>query len=147
MLSATVAVMNSQLPREVNPSVGARRRWLLGLEPVFEGGWLHKCARARSWEVEPRIAAVALFGDVVVDLVGTKSLPALVELRAYPVLRDVDVFVPEGMAVEVTGRWVADHVKSEVPDIPADRRARVLRVISHTFRGDVNIRVASSAAS
>jgi hypothetical protein len=125
----------------------ASRRRLLGFEPVFEGGWLHKGARARAWEVEQHLVAVALFGDVVVDLAGAKSLPAFVELHAYPVLRDVDVVVPEGMAVEVTGRWVADHVTCEVPDLPADRRANVLRVVSHTFRGDVNIRVAAPGAS
>lgn len=141
MLSATVAVMNSELPRDPAPPAAARRRWLLGLEPVFEGGWLHKGARARSWEVEEQLVAVALFGDVVVDLAGAKSLPAFVELHAHPLLRDVDVLVPEGTAVDVTGRWVADHVRSAVPDVPADRRTRVLRVVSHAFRGDVNIRV------
>jgi hypothetical protein len=147
MLSATVTVMNSESHRGAAPAGAASRRWLLGFEPVFEGGWLRKGARARAWEVERHLVAVALFGDVVVDLAGAKSLPAFVELHAYPVLRDVDVVVPEGMAVEVTGRWVADHVTCEVPDLPADRRAHVLRVVSHTFRGDVNIRVAAPGAS
>lgn len=122
--------------------VAGRRRWLVGLEPVLEGGWLHKGARARSWDVEERLNAVALFGDVVVDLAEAKSLPASVELHAYAVLRDVDVCVPAGTAVQVTDRMVTDHVRSDVPDIRADRRTGVLKVISHTFRGDVTVRVA-----
>ncbi len=139
--------MNSESQGDTAHSVAGRRRWLLGLEPVFEGGWFHKGVRARSWEVEERLNAVALLGDVVVDLAGAKSVPASVELHAYAVLRDVDVCVPEGTAVQVTGRRATDHVRSYVPDIPAGRRAVVLKVISHAFRGDVTVRVAGQDAT
>ena len=29
---------------------GKRRRWLLGLEPIFEGGWLHKGGDRNTFE-------------------------------------------------------------------------------------------------
>lgn len=138
--------MNSDSSPVGNSSSRGGRRWLLGLEPIFEGGWWHKGGRARSWEVEEQLVAVALVGDVVVDLAGAKSLPSCVQLDAYPVLRDVEVIVPEGLAVDVSGRWVADHVTSEAPDVPADQRVGVLRVVSHAVRGDVQIRVRPGSA-
>jgi hypothetical protein len=109
--------------------IRARHRWLLGLEPIFEGGWFHKGARARSWDVEKHLTAIALFGDVVVDLAAAQKLPAHIELRAYALLRDIDVL----------------HVKLEAPDIPVDRQTAVLRVISHAIRGDITLRLAGPA--
>jgi hypothetical protein len=125
--------------------IRARHRWLLGLEPIFEGGWFHKGARARSWDVEKHLTAIALFGDVVVDLAAAQKLPAHIELRAYALLRDIDVLLPRGTAVEVTGRSVDNHVKLEAPDIPVDRQTAVLRVISHAIRGDITLRLAGPA--
>lgn len=52
------------------------RRRLLGLEPFFEGGRLHKGKRAQRWDVETDLAAFALFGDVTVDLAHARSTPA-----------------------------------------------------------------------
>jgi len=132
--------MDGASPRD-RQSVALRRRWLLGFEPFFEGGWFHKGARARTWDVEERLNAVALFGDVIVDLAASRNLPASVELHAYAVLRDIEVCVPEGTVVEVTGLRVTDHVSSDVPDVAGDGCAGVLQVISHAFRGDVTIRV------
>jgi hypothetical protein len=52
--------------REVTPAT--TRRWLIGAEPFFEGGWFHKGERARSWDVEVELVALSLLGDVTVDL-------------------------------------------------------------------------------
>jgi hypothetical protein len=71
-----------------------RRRWLVGSEAFFEGGWFHKDGRGRAWDVEGRLVAVSLLGDVTVDLWKTKSIPAEVHLEAYAIGRDVDVVVP-----------------------------------------------------
>jgi hypothetical protein len=71
-----------------------RRRWLLGLEPILEGGWLHKGQRASGWRVERELVALALFGEVSVDLVHAKGVPVDVELKAYAIGRDVDVTMP-----------------------------------------------------
>jgi hypothetical protein len=125
----------------------ARHRWLLGLEPIFEGGWFHKGARARSWNAEEYLTAIALFGDVIVDLAAAQKLPAHVEVHAYALLRDIEVLVPRGTTVEVTGGSVDNHVKSEAPDIPVDRQTAVLRVISHAFRGDITLRLAGPGTS
>jgi hypothetical protein len=120
--------------------VGRRRRWLLGLEPIFEGGWLHKGRRARAWDVEDELVAVSLLGDVTVDLSETKSTPTEVVINAYAILRDIDVIVAKGTHVELSGRADNDHLNNELLDIPEERRDQVVRVHGHTLLGDVTVR-------
>jgi hypothetical protein len=119
-----------------------RRRWLLGLEPILEGGWLHKGQRASGWRVERELVALALFGDVSVDLVHAKSVPADVELKAYAIGRDVDVLVPAGTQVDLTGRAHNDHLANEVPPLALEQRARRVRISAHTLLGNVTVRQA-----
>ena len=64
-------------------SARKRRRWLLGLEPIFEGGWLHKGNRERRWDVEGELSALALFGDVTIDLSQTRSAPSEIAIDAW----------------------------------------------------------------
>jgi hypothetical protein len=61
----------------------ASRRWLLGVEPFFEGGWFHKGTRSRSWDVEEKLGAVALLGDVTIDLTNPRTLPSNIGVQAY----------------------------------------------------------------
>lgn len=136
--------MNSEYSTQAVAYTETPRRWLLGLEPIFEGGWLHKGERAQSWDVEERLVALSVFGDVEVDLASAKSLPPIIELSAYPLGRDVDIRVPEGTAVEVVSSWTTGHVNYEVPDVPADRRTCLLRVTNRSILGDVNIRCTES---
>jgi hypothetical protein len=119
-----------------------RRRWLLGLEPIFEGGWLHRGTRARTWDVEAHLVAVALFGDVTVDLAHANSVPAETEINAWAIFRDVDVLVAPGAHVELTGGGLFGDLINDVPEIPDERPRRVIRIHSHTLVGDVASRVA-----
>lgn len=80
-----------------------RRRYLLGLEPIFEGGWLHKASRAGQWDVEDELVALALFGDVTVDLAHSRATPAEITVTAWAVFRDIDIVVAPGTFVEITG--------------------------------------------
>jgi hypothetical protein len=121
-----------------------RRRWLLGLEPVFEGGWLHKGARALRWDVEGELVALALFGDVTFDLSQARSAPSEIRLDAWAVLRDVDVTVPAGTHVEITGGGFRGHLVNHVPAVPPPARRRVVQIRGHTLLGDVTVRAASA---
>ena len=115
----------------------ARRRWLLGMEPFFEGGWLHRGRRAQSWDVEERLVAVSLLGDVTVDLSATNSLPREVHVNAYAIGRDVDVLLPEGAAAELSGRQNNDHLQNQVTSGLEEPPALLVRITGHTFLGDV----------
>ena len=125
-----------------SPAASKRTRWLLGLEPIFEGGWLHRGKRARSWDVESKLVAVAAFGDVTIDLAQAKTVPDEIAINAYAGLRDVDVLVGTTTHVELHGRANNAHLRNDVPAVPEDRREHVVHVHGHTALGDVTVRVA-----
>jgi len=134
--------MSSQSKSEQPVPASKRRRWLLGLEPIFEGGWLHRGKRARTWDVEDELTAVALLGDVAIDLFQNKSAPAEITINAYAIFRDVDVFVEEDTQVEMSGGGIFGELRNDVPTVSEERRARVIRIEGHTLVGDVTARLA-----
>ena len=128
-------------------STRTARRWLLGLEPFFEGGWFHKGHRARAWDVEHQLVGVSLLGDVTIDLCEVKSLPPAVDIEAYALGRDVDVIVPAGIRVELTGRTGNDHLRNghlndDLVRGPGESGPVVVRITPHTFLGGVHVRSA-----
>ncbi len=133
--------MSTNPEDDAKVSVVARRRWLLGLEPIFEGGWLHKGKRAHRWDVEGALVAVSLLGDVTVDLAEARSTPAEISLDAWAIFRDVDVFVPEGTDVTLSGRVGNSHLHNEVLAVSGEGRHRVMRIRGHTLLGDVTVRM------
>ena len=120
-------------------SGGRRRRWFLGLEPIFEAGRTGK--RAQTWDVEDELIAVALLGDVTIDLSQTRS-GRRVAIEAYAILRDVDVLVPEGTHVELSGGVVRGDLRNEVPVVSEEQREHVVRIQGHSLLGDVTVRPA-----
>lgn len=118
------------------------RRWLLGLEPIFEGGWRHRGARATHWDVEDELVAVSILGDVTVDLAGARTLPNVVTVKAFALGRDVDVLVPDGVHVDLSGHARPGHVINDVPCVEENRRTSMVHIHAHTGLGDVTVRVA-----
>jgi len=116
------------------------RRWLLGVEPFFEGGWFHKGTRSLSWDVEETLGAVSLLGDVTIDLTNPRSMPPNIGIQAYAIGRDVEVLVRPGTCVELSGRANNDHLNDEVADIAVTDDDHVIKITGHTFLGDVTVR-------
>jgi hypothetical protein len=121
------------------------RRYLIGLEPIFEGGWLHRGQRADRWDVKRELVAISLLGDVTVDLSRSHSLPAEIRIHAYAIGRDVDVIVPSGTQVAINGRLHNDHVNNNAPLVDGSACAHLLTIVGHTFLGDITVRVSGSA--
>ncbi len=116
------------------------RRWFLGLEPIFEAGRSGK--RAHAWDVEEELIAVALLGDVTIDLSQTKSAPAVIDINAYAIIRDVNMLVAPGTHVELSGGVWRGDLENLVPHLPEEHRDRVVRIHGHTVAGDVTARLA-----
>ena len=116
------------------------------MEPIFEGGWLHRGSRALRWDVEDELLAVAVFGDVTVDLADARTLPPVLLVRAFALGRDVDVHVVDSMHVELAGRPRNDHLSNDAPFVDEDCRNHIARIQAHTGRGDVNVHVAKRAS-
>lgn len=126
--------------RSLAPATPRAHRWLLGFEPVFEGGWLHRGRRARRWDVEPRIDAIALFGDVEIDLTTARTSPSEVSITAYALGRDIDVLVAAGTHVELSGRRRNDHLANRAPIVLEGDRRQSVRIVGHTWLGDITVR-------
>jgi hypothetical protein len=131
---------NGRSQGESASTAGRRRRWLLGLEPIFEGG--RRGRRARAWDVEDELVAVALLGDVTIDLSQTRSAPAEIAIDAYAILRDVDVLVAPGTHVELSGGCLRGDLVNDVPAVAPELRDRVVRIHGHTVLGDVTVHIA-----
>jgi hypothetical protein len=126
--------------KSVERATPGTHRWLLGLEPIFEGGWFHRGHRASRWDVETRLDALALFGDVAIDLTSARTLPDLLEITAYAIGRDVDVLVAAGTHVELSGRRHNNHLDNRAPVVAEADRRRSVRIVGHTFLGDITVR-------
>jgi hypothetical protein len=125
-----------------HPHGGPRRRWLLALDPIFEAG--REGSRARAWDVEDELVAVALLGDVTIDLSDTRSAPAAIAIDAYAILRDVDVLVGPRVRVELFGSVVRGDLRNDVPPVAADGADRIVRIHGRALLGDVTVRLAAS---
>ena len=96
-----------------------------------------------AWDVEDELTAVALLGDVTIDLSHVKSAPDVVVINAYAIGRDVDIVVGEGTRVELFGEVFKGDLVNEVPVVGDDECDRVVRIQGHTVLGDVTVRTAS----
>jgi hypothetical protein len=97
--------------------------------------------RAGRWDVEGKLSAVALFGDVSIDLPEARNVPSEIAIDAWAIFHDVDVTVPEGTHVELSGGGFRGHLTNETPPVPEERRDHV-RIHGHTLLCDVTVRVA-----
>jgi len=125
--------------REKTARGSQSRRWFLAWEPFFEAG--RRGRKAQAWEVEGELVAIALFGDVTLDLSQSKRVPAEVTIDAYALVRDVEVLVPEDAEVELSGGVFLGDLTNEVPEVRDGQP--VVRVRGHALFGDVNVRRSS----
>jgi hypothetical protein len=118
----------------------------VAIDPVFEGGrW---GARARAWNVENELIAVAILGDVTIDLSETSSAPAKISIDAYTFIRDVVVLVADGTHVEIDGAGVLGGVlhgtvSCDVPAVPEAVRGQVVRLHGRPMFGDISVCLAA----
>ena len=95
--------------------------------------------RAGPQPLEDEITAIAVLGDAVIDLRQAKATSTGITIRAYALLNDVDVIVPEGVAVELTGvAVVGDHRNMATPVPPGTSRF-VVKIHGHALLGDVQV--------
>jgi len=133
--------MNNLPTADQRPSSGKRRRWLVAVDPIFEAG--RRGTSAQRWDVEDELIAVAILGDVTIDLSQTKSAPAEIVINAYAIFRDVNVLVAAGCHVELFGGVFRGDLRNDVPAPPKSAPDRMVRIHGHTVFGDVTVRVAN----
>jgi hypothetical protein len=110
---------------------GRLRKVMLG---IFWGS-----RRAGPQPLEDEITAIALPGDAVIDLRGAKATSKEITIGACALLNDVDVIIPEGIAVELSGVAAAGDNRNMTRPVPAGTGRFVVKIHGHAVLGDVQV--------
>jgi len=133
-----LVAITADLPAASDPSAVPAR-------PAGRGGrdWvvavMGDSRRQGRWRVEGPLAAVAVMGDVVLDLRGAEVPQGDVDLVATAIMGDVKVYVPDGVDVELSGVAVMGDKKVQVREAPPGRTAPRVVVRATVVMGDVKI--------
>ena len=95
--------------------------------------------RGGPWHGARNVRAVAVFGDSVLDMRGSRPADTEVGVSALALFGDVKVLAPENSAVELTGVRLFGDNGSNVPAASASTAAMLLRVKGLAMFGDVKV--------
>jgi hypothetical protein len=95
--------------------------------------------RQGRWRVERPLAALAIMGDVVLDLRGAEVPQGNVDITATAVMGDVKIYVPDGVDVQLSGIAVMGDKKVRVREAPAGQTAPKVVVKATAIMGDVKV--------
>ena len=95
--------------------------------------------RSGGWRVPASSRWESLFGDVVLDLREAQVGEAEVEIDAGTVFGDIELLVPEGIAVEVRMRTVFGDIQQDAGEVAPPGSPRVV-LSGWTIFGDVRVR-------
>jgi hypothetical protein len=115
----------------MRPVAGGDREWVVAV--------MGDSKRQGRWRVERPLAAVAVMGDVVLDLRGAEVPHGNVDITAVAVMGDVKVYVPDGVDVELTGIAVMGDKKVKVREAPPGQPSPKVVVRATVVMGDVKI--------
>jgi hypothetical protein len=123
------AVSASSAP--MRPTGRADREWVVAV--------MGDSKRQGRWRVERPLAALAIMGDVVLDLRGAEVPRGDVDITATAVMGDVKVYVPDGVDVELSGIAVMGDKKVMVREAPAGQPSPRVVVKATVVMGDVKV--------
>jgi Domain of unknown function (DUF1707)/Cell wall-active antibiotics response 4TMS YvqF len=95
--------------------------------------------RQGRWRVERPLAALAVMGDVVLDLRGAEVPRGDVDITATAVMGDVKIYVPDGVDVQLSGIAVMGDKRVKVREAPAGQTAPKVVVRAVAIMGDVKV--------
>jgi hypothetical protein len=113
------------------PAAGGDREWVVAV--------MGDSRREGRWRVERPLSAVAVMGDVVLDLRGAEVPHGNVDITAVAVMGDVKVYVPDGVDVELSGFAVMGDKKVRVREAPPGQPSPKVVVRATVVMGDVKV--------
>jgi Domain of unknown function (DUF1707)/Cell wall-active antibiotics response 4TMS YvqF len=96
--------------------------------------------RKSRWRVSESPVAVACMGSVVLDLRRAEIGHPEITITAVALMGSVEVIVPEGVEVELTGLAVMGDKEENVADLPSLPGAPFVRVRAFALMGSVEVR-------
>lgn len=113
------------------PTAHADREWVVAV--------MGDSKRQGRWRVERPLAALAVMGDVVLDLRGAEVPQGEVDVTAIAVMGDVKIYVPDGVDVQLSGIAVMGDKQVAVREAPAGQPAPKVVVRATVVMGDVKV--------
>lgn len=110
---------------------GADREWVIAI--------IGDTKRQGRWRVERPLAALAVIGDVVLDLRGAEVPQGQVVIDATAVMGDVKIYVPDGVDVQLSGIAVLGDKVVRVREAPPGQRFPTVVVKATAVMGDVKV--------
>jgi predicted membrane protein len=90
--------------------------------------------------LEEDIIAVALLGDVEINLCDARITSREITIHAWAIVNDVEVIIPEGVAVDLSGVAVKGDLENWVTPASPDTSRFVVKIQGHAVLGDVEVR-------
>jgi len=110
---------------------GKARRWFVAV--------LGDTKRRGTWRADRGIGAVAVLGDVLLDLRQAEVRGGLVDIVATAVMGDVEIIVPDGVSVELDGIAIMGDKRIDVQAAAPGTDVPVIRVKAYALMGDIKI--------
>ena len=96
--------------------------------------------RRGRWRPRRRVNAFAFWGGCTIDFRGAELVEPEVRVTAVAMMGGIDIIVPEGVAVEVSGVPIMGGVARKVRDVPILPGTPVIKVQAVAFWGGVTVR-------
>ncbi|MER6947967.1 DUF1707 domain-containing protein [Nonomuraea sp. NPDC000554] len=135
---AELALLTQDLPAGSAPAAvpaapgeGRKRRWFVGI--------MGDAKRRGTWRIDQELGAVAVMGDVLIDLREAEVRTDVVDITAVSVMGDVKIIVPDGVNVDLDGVAVMGDKRVDVLEAAPGMNVPVIRVRAYVVMGDVKV--------
>ncbi|MFI6787053.1 DUF1707 domain-containing protein [Nonomuraea sp. NPDC050383] len=108
-----------------------KRRWFVGV--------MGDTKRRGAWRIDQELGAVAVLGDVLLDLREAEVRTDAVDITAVSVMGDVKIIVPDGVHVDLDGMAVMGDKRVDVLEAAPGMNVPVVRVRAYAVMGDVKV--------
>jgi Domain of unknown function (DUF1707)/Cell wall-active antibiotics response 4TMS YvqF len=130
-ITADLPAVSGSPATPTRPTAGADREWVVAV--------MGDSKRQGRWRVARPLAALAIMGDVVLDLRGAEVPQGDVDITATAVMGDVKIYVPDGVDVQLSGIAVMGDKKIRVREAPVGQTAPRVVVRATAVMGDVKV--------
>jgi len=129
--------LTDDLPVASAPAAPAARRELAA--QTHRSTVFGDVRRSGTWTVPEHSSWKTCFGDVVLDLREAHVTAAVMNIEARTIFGDVQLLVPEGVAIDVLSKTLFGSVRQEAGEVAPAGAARVT-LVGGTVFGDVRVR-------
>ncbi|MEY2569150.1 MAG: hypothetical protein QOE35_3679 [Actinomycetota bacterium] len=136
--SGDLELVTADLPvatRPARPPDGRRRQPVRSAVAIFSG---HR--QTGRWRPGETMGTVAIMGSVELDMRDAEFDHAVIHVNATAIMGSVEIIVPEGLEVELTGFNLMGSKESRVADAPGRVGMPTLRVNAFVMMGSVLVR-------